>query len=818
MDPQHWNRTIEENPIANGLDVFHYFARREGVYDITAVDRIIAEVLQGIHRSVSDDLIALSQSVSTGMGGEDSARRLLKAAIIKADDKTLWDEVLAFITASLTATNTATRPPALRSTEPQDGRVTATQTSTPSMNVSEHHSFHGATTLPDFTVPNHFQSPSPYTTDYVTSSSEYREDTNILLKNKLKGRLHIDTPGFLDAFFPSSDYQQTAERFLDRCKTAVVPAFHNGWVTWLDGAAETEVVAWLKLVTDELEQFSRASFSSDVSHRRAILGMPRKPSRGSVAVPELDVAFIWKRGPESSTYSCAQMLAHGELRRDPMDDKAQETRLALARNAQDMLTAQGTRRFVLGFTLCGSLMRVWLFDRLGDVASEQININTEPLQFVKVILGFLWMSEEDLGFDSSIKRPDLTVKGADGKKQYIEMEQQGGSKKCIILDQAMSRKPCIIGRATTCWKAHVKDDPKTILVVKDSWQEVKCDEEEDMLSLATREDVVNVARHYHHETVQIRGMNDDVHTCVRRGLAKATASNSSQSNSQSSGRAPSERLRKRGTSTNPSMSASETGSVLHPRKKICSSWPTDADTKPPTELRNRVHRRVIVQDYGRPIYKASSRQALLACLEGCIKGHQSLYEAGILHRDISINNLMINEERNESWPHFLIDLDHAIEIDRHDASNERNKTGTRAFMAIGLLQGAKHSFLHDLESFFWVLFWTCIHYGKSGKDSRISPRLVKWNHLDDFDLLLDKQNMIFAYSDFIYIAERDFMPYYKPLIPYVKQLRELLPYVTQLPGLVYRNSIRVKKTGLELYSQMINVLREAQKDPEVCAE
>ncbi|KAG6053958.1 hypothetical protein E4U32_007203, partial [Claviceps aff. humidiphila group G2b] len=91
-----------------------------------------------------------------------------------------------------------------------------------------------------------------------------------------------------------------------------------------------------------------------------------------------------------------------------MADEAQEIRLALVRNAQDMLTAQGTRRFVLGFTLCGSLMRVWLFDRLGGIASEQININTEPLQFIKVILGFLWMSEEDLGFDSSIKRPDLT--------------------------------------------------------------------------------------------------------------------------------------------------------------------------------------------------------------------------------------------------------------------------------------------------------------------------------------------------------------------------------------------------------------------------
>ncbi|KAG6024862.1 hypothetical protein E4U40_003009 [Claviceps sp. LM458 group G5] len=117
-----------------------------------------------------------------------------------------------------------------------------------------------------------------------------------------------------------------------------------------------------------------------------------------------------------------------------------------------------------------------------------------------------------------------------------------------------------------------------------------------------------------------------------------------------------------------------------------------------------VHRRIIVRDYGKPIYRASSRLALLACLEGCIAGHESLYEAGILHRDISLNNLMINEESetNQSWRHFLIDLDQAIYTDRHDPS-ERTKVGIRIFMAIGLLDGEDHSFLHDdLESFFWV--------------------------------------------------------------------------------------------------------------------
>ncbi|KAG6301748.1 hypothetical protein E4U44_000407, partial [Claviceps purpurea] len=241
MDPQHWYRTIEENPVANGLDKFHSIARRNRVCDIAAVDRILtkelvmclqshpaAKVLQGIHGSVLDDLTTLFDAVLTDSIEDDYVRRLLKAAVTKADDKTLWDEVLAFITASLTAIDTATRPLAPRSTEPQDKSATAAQTSTPRINVSEHHSFPVATVAPGCTVSSQSQSTSQYTTDYVTSSSEYREDTIILLKNKLKGRLDIDIPGFLDVFFPSSDYQQTAERFLDRCKAGVVPAFHNG--------------------------------------------------------------------------------------------------------------------------------------------------------------------------------------------------------------------------------------------------------------------------------------------------------------------------------------------------------------------------------------------------------------------------------------------------------------------------------------------------------------------------------------------------------------------------------------------------------------
>lgn len=141
---------------------------------------------------------------------------------------------------------------------------------------------------------------------------------------------------------------------------------------------------------------------------------------------------------------------------------------------------------------------------------------------------------------------------------------------------------------------------------------------------------------------------------------------------------------------------------------------------------------------------ASSRSPLLAALEGCIKGHESLHKGGILHRDISINNLMINEDSdNPSWPSFLIDLDLSIKEQRDSVSGAQEKAGTRAFLAIGVLLGEQHSFMHDLKSFFWVLFWICIHYGVDGKD--IGPTgfdVDGWNYERDDELAGGKRALL----------------------------------------------------------------------------
>src|SRR5437868_12777836 len=111
---------------------------------------------------------------------------------------------------------------------------------------------------------------------------------------------------------------------------------------------------------------------------------------------------------------------------------------------------------------------------------------------------------------------------------------------------------------------------------------------------------------------------------------------------------------------------------------------------------------------------------------------------------------MVNEEEdNPSWPSFLINLDLAIKEDHDKSSGASNKTGTRAFMAIGALYGEKHTFMHDLESFFWVLFWICIHYSGPNESSRVVPKFEKWNYVDTEELAEIKKEIVDHEGDFI---------------------------------------------------------------------
>ncbi|KAF2786731.1 hypothetical protein K505DRAFT_411805 [Melanomma pulvis-pyrius CBS 109.77] len=314
------------------------------------------------------------------------------------------------------------------------------------------------------------------------------------------------------------------------------------------------------------------------------------------------------------------------------------------------------------------------------------------------------------------------------------------------------------------------DKSRSPLVIKDSWQVLEREEEGKLLREATNKGVVNVARYYHYETVGVGSQKDDIHDNVQRGLDITQAKNYKPLESlmaplSSAGR----RILRKGRSSSAAerkRSSSCTGAPLPPSKQTCSTS--------------------LVKDYGKPIYKASSRVSLLAALEGCIDGYESLHtRAGVLQCDISPNNLISA---------FLIDLDLAIMEQREKSLGAQGKTGTRAFMAIGvLLDDKNHLFMHDLESFFWVLFWICVHYDGLGKDIG-ATEFECWNYESDQKLAELKLGLVSRERHFLNRITNAFTPYYQPLIPHVNRLR--------------RNEDRT------LYFRMKEILRNAQKDLE----
>ncbi|KAI1939033.1 hypothetical protein LOZ66_003110 [Ophidiomyces ophidiicola] len=651
-------------------------------------------------------------------------------------------------------------------------------------------------TPPPRAAPSTAQTPKSYNTSGLVNSSEYRKNIDLVLKHELLGQLHSDVDGFLDAFFGDlDDGRPIAQSVFDDFKAGEHPFFteEGGWKDWPTETVEKPVLCFLSKIINKLIEFAEQHGLAQKIDRRA-LAQPTTPVCGSVGQRKLDICFVDDpKATTDSKYQWSEIVVPGELKNDKSYDSPSQARLDLARYAREVLSAQDGRRFVPGFTLSGPLLRIWQFDRCGGIGSKQIDINKDGLQFIKVLLGFLQMDRKQLGFDPTIVMED--------GKRWIHIKREGQAER-LAIDKVILYPHCVAGRATTCWRAHAENSNQT-LVVKDSWQYPERDHEGELLRAATEANVVNVARYYHHEIVQINRTDDDTRV-IRKHLNITTARDDSTNARPSLIRA---RFRGSGelsrSMAGQKRSLDNVSTALPARKR---SQPSLIKHIAGENTQYRVHRRVVLLDYGKPLYTASSMVVLLKGLEDCIQGYWSLYEkTGMIQCDISTGNLMINEnEDDSSWGSFLIDLDLAIKHQRQELSGTCGKTGTRAFMAIGVLYGDKHSYMHDLESFFWVLFWICIHYEKPGQ-GRVVKRFEKWNYLDTEELADIKKGVINHERDFLRIIEDHFTPFYKPLSPWVNRLRRL----------VFPGDKRWEREDLSLGSNMIKVLRDAQEDPAI---
>ncbi|KAF9502932.1 hypothetical protein BS47DRAFT_1356576 [Hydnum rufescens UP504] len=130
--------------------------------------------------------------------------------------------------------------------------------------------------------------------------------------------------------------------------------------------------------------------------------------------------------------------------------------------------------------------------------------------------------------------------------------------------------------------------------------------------------------------------------------------------------------------------------------------------------------RVIVMDSYFPMTQLHTAPDFSQVIIDVVKRHRGLHDgAKILHRDISMNNIMFRRGENNRVIGVLIDFDLAVFV-KADPDHvtvtlhldRRFRTGTAPFMAIDLLEENDkiHWVRHDLESVLWVIIWYTARY------------------------------------------------------------------------------------------------------------
>ncbi|KAJ2928036.1 hypothetical protein H1R20_g9047, partial [Candolleomyces eurysporus] len=158
------------------------------------------------------------------------------------------------------------------------------------------------------------------------------------------------------------------------------------------------------------------------------------------------------------------------------------------------------------------------------------------------------------------------------------------------------------------------------------------------------------------------------------------------------------------------------------------------------DFHNRVAVRIVINSYGESIESFKSPRDLLCALRDAIKGHMNLYLKKKLHRDVTINNILLGKKSDGSNPDpgyrgFLIDLYMAIRIGRDtDKLSAERRTGSRRYLSIAVLLCCTknpfnilaHDHLDDLESFFYVYSYIIHVYDSSGASYAIPNMFIDW--------------------------------------------------------------------------------------------
>ncbi|KAI0689503.1 hypothetical protein BC835DRAFT_1282811, partial [Cytidiella melzeri] len=344
--------------------------------------------------------------------------------------------------------------------------------------------------------------------------------------------------------------------------------------------------------------------------------------------------------------------------------------------------AHQQRTHLFQLLICGENARFICWDHAGAIVSNSFNYTKEP----QLLAEFFWrhnhMSEEDMGWDPTarlVRKADEGVfkESIDTFREtahrklpniddtfhgnYPVYEMSAGDDECnmrLLVRRPIFKPTSALGRATRGYVAVSKED-RAVLFLKDTWRV-------NHPLLKTESEVYRLLESYGVPHVPRMICGGDVKGSNGKGQTTR-----------------------------------------------CLDWMM-MQTLPVgyAMLRVHVHHR-IVQRLAYPIESAKdSKEYMTAFYDVLVIERAHETEHKILHRDISLGNVMLGDDVDENGKESAIgqlgDWDHACALTPGEIyEHQKFRSGTWAFMSIALLRDntKAHEILDDLESVFWTLLY-----------------------------------------------------------------------------------------------------------------
>ncbi|KAJ3556689.1 hypothetical protein NM688_g1886 [Phlebia brevispora] len=349
--------------------------------------------------------------------------------------------------------------------------------------------------------------------------------------------------------------------------------------------------------------------------------------------------------PPSSLESVqwSNIAVPGEYKRIKGADSVDQNIWKISLSMTNCMRRDPRRRFVYGFTIEDTDMRLWYFDRSQIIASQPYNFIDDTRTLLHFILSVNFAKDRDqLGWDPTMARVDV-----DGQQQYdIEVHSEGSETSIyrtigILSDYGAGR---IVGRGTRVWKAvHVMDGEPTgdHVALKDAWVHGWREREGIKYSRIMQSDYLSehkdLQQHFitvlSHGDVSVSGKPD--RTPIYPPFA-----------------VPLEKL-----------------PVLLESIRDASVGPASLSS-----YHFQVHYRVVYKEIGHPLSETNSLLVVFQALLEILVAIRAMHKSGWVHRDISADNILLVEGAAK-----LTDLEYATNEVR---LGKPGRTGTVSFLAV----------------------------------------------------------------------------------------------------------------------------------------